>query len=130
VCSLYPTALDLAQQANASSFTILPSRSGVMRTWDQRIVLDVSAERWQLWCCDTAVRSHVDGMHIICGLSPAKACCALQVFTEHMVTLSLSGYMFFGSALAVSDRVLHVRLLAHPALAARCCLVPSFIVAQ
>lgn len=32
-----------------------------------------------------------------------------QVFTEHMVTLSLSGYMFFGSALAVSDRVLHVR---------------------
>jgi hypothetical protein len=35
----------------------------------------------------------------------------IQVFTEHMVTLSLSGYMFFGSALAVSDRVLHVRLM-------------------
>ena len=39
-----------------------------------------------------------------------------QVFTEHMVTLSLSGYMFFGSALAVSDRVLHVRTLVHTAL--------------
>jgi hypothetical protein len=43
-----------------------------------------------------------------------------------MVTLSLSGYMFFGSALAVSDRVLHVRFLLHAVLAAivqRACLV-------
>ena len=42
-----------------------------------------------------------------------------------MVTLSLSGYMFFGSALAVSDRVLHVRVLRYAALAAfsqRACL--------
>lgn len=28
-------------QANMAAFTIQPSRSGVMRTWDQRIILDV-----------------------------------------------------------------------------------------
>jgi hypothetical protein len=56
----------------------------------------------------------------------AKRAVLSQVFTEHMVTLSLSGYMFFGSALAVSDRVLHVRLLSYAALAAfaqRACMV-------
>ena len=35
-----------------------------------------------------------------------------------MVTLSLSGYMFFGSALAVSDKVLHVRFLLNAVLVA------------
>jgi len=28
-------------QAHLSDFSIVPSRSGVMRTWDQRIILDV-----------------------------------------------------------------------------------------
>jgi hypothetical protein len=67
-------------------------------------------------------------MHLMCRSCRwfrQAGCFSSQVFTEHMVTLSLSGYMFFGSALAVSDRVLHVRLLSYAALAAfaqRACL--------
>ena len=58
-------------QAHVSDFSLLPSRSGVMRPYDQRIVLDV--------------------------------------LTKHMVVISVSGFLFFGSSLAVSDKVLSVR---------------------
>ena len=88
-----------------------------MRTLDQRIVLDVRAVQPRMCCWIIAhctarnqFASHVDAF--------AKHAVLLQVFTEHMVTLSLSGYMFFGSALAVSDRVLHVRFLLYAVLAA------------
>ncbi len=36
-----PTAGLACAQAHLEAFTIVPSRSGVMRTWDQRIILDV-----------------------------------------------------------------------------------------
>ncbi len=32
----------------------------------------------------------------------------MQVLSAHMVSLSVSGYLFFGSSLAVSDKVLNV----------------------
>lgn len=45
-----------------------------MRTWDQRIILDV--------------------------------------FSNNMIAVSLSGYLFFGSAIAVSDKLIAVRTAA------------------
>jgi len=45
-----------------------------MRTWDQRIILDV--------------------------------------FSNHMIAVSLSGYLFFGSAIAVSDKLIGVRIFS------------------
>eukprot|EP00208_Stichococcus_sp_RCC1054_P002786 CAMPEP_0206138434 /NCGR_PEP_ID=MMETSP1473-20131121/3325_1 /ASSEMBLY_ACC=CAM_ASM_001109 /TAXON_ID=1461547 /ORGANISM="Stichococcus sp, Strain RCC1054" /LENGTH=727 /DNA_ID=CAMNT_0053531873 /DNA_START=75 /DNA_END=2255 /DNA_ORIENTATION=- len=57
-------------QAHVASFAVVPSRSGVMRTFDQGLCLDV--------------------------------------LSAHMVSLSVSGYLFFGSSLAISDKVLNV----------------------
>lgn len=57
-------------QGHVESFTLLPSRSGVMRPYD----------------------------HGIC----------LEILGAHMVSLSVSGYLFFGSSLAISDKVFKV----------------------
>lgn len=54
---------------------LIPSRSGSMRTWDQRIILDV--------------------------------------FSTNTITVALSGYLFFGSAIAVSDKLVAVRTTQH-----------------
>ena len=58
----------------------MPSRSGSMRTWDQRIILDV--------------------------------------FSNHMIAVSLTGYLFFGSAIAVSDKLIGVLTAQYPTVAA------------
>lgn len=51
-------------------FTVVPTRSGTVRPWDQRVVLDLLCNR--------------------------------------VVAVNLSGYIFFGSSLAISDKVIQV----------------------
>ena len=58
-------------QAQTLDVKVVPIRSGSMRTWDQRIILDV--------------------------------------FSNNTVSVALSGYLFFGSAIAVSDKLVAVR---------------------
>ncbi|KAK9824383.1 hypothetical protein WJX72_009880 [[Myrmecia] bisecta] len=60
----------LYAQVNVMAFTVVPSRSGAVRTFEQRTVL--------------------------------------ELFASRCVAVSLSGYIFFGSALSVSEKVLEV----------------------
>ena len=61
----------MATQAQTLDLKLVPSRSGSMRTWDQRVILDV--------------------------------------FSNNMVAIAPAGYLFFGSAIAVSDKLIAVR---------------------
>ena len=65
----------LAVQVLVTAFTVVPSRSGAVRTFEQRTVL--------------------------------------EQFNPRCVAVSLSGYIFFGSSVKISDKVMevcHVRL--------------------
>ena len=55
-----------------TAFTVVPSRSGAVRTFEQRSVL--------------------------------------EQFNSRCVAVSLSGYIFFGSSVKISDKVMEVRL--------------------
>lgn len=60
-------------QVLVTAFTVVPSRSGAVRTFEQRTVL--------------------------------------EQFNPRCVAVSLSGYIFFGSSVKISDKVLEVRCL-------------------
>lgn len=60
-------------QVLVTAFTVVPSRSGAVRTFEQRTVL--------------------------------------EQFNPRCVAVSLSGYIFFGSSVKISDKVLEVRHL-------------------
>ena len=57
-------------QVLVTAFTVVPSRSGAVRTFEQRAVL--------------------------------------EQFNPRCVAVSLSGYIFFGSSVAISDKVMEV----------------------
>lgn len=61
----------LHMQVLVTAFTVVPSRSGAVRTFEQRAVL--------------------------------------EQFNPRCVAVSLSGYIFFGSSVAISDKVMEVR---------------------
>lgn len=58
-----------------TAFTVVPSRSGAVRTFEQRAVL--------------------------------------EQFNARCVAVSLSGYIFFGSSVSISDKVMEVRFAEH-----------------
>lgn len=58
----------MLRQVHVSAFTVVPSRSGVVRPFSERSVL--------------------------------------EVFMARMAALSLSGYIFFGSSVSISEKVL------------------------
>ncbi len=60
-------------QVLVTAFTVVPSRSGAVRTFEQRTVL--------------------------------------EQFNPRCVAVSLSGYIFFGSSVKISDKVLEVNAL-------------------
>lgn len=61
----------ISMQVLVTAFTVVPSRSGAVRTFEQRTVL--------------------------------------EQFNPRCVAVSLSGYIFFGSSVKISDKVLEVR---------------------
>ena len=62
-----------AVQVLVTAFTVVPSRSGAVRTFEQRTVL--------------------------------------EQFNPRCVAVSLSGYIFFGSSVKISDKVMEVTLV-------------------
>lgn len=74
-CLLHAQGLRHCAQVLVTAFTVVPSRSGAVRTFEQRTVL--------------------------------------EQFNPRCVAVSLSGYIFFGSSVKISDKVLEVNALCH-----------------
>lgn len=72
----YDDQLCCGLQVLVTAFTVVPSRSGAVRTFEQRTVL--------------------------------------EQFNPRCVAVSLSGYIFFGSSVKISDKVMEVRRVLSP----------------
>jgi MFS superfamily sulfate permease-like transporter len=100
LCSMAAFAFEYSK-LSVTCFDVAASRSSFMRTYHQRYVLDVSwsAAPWLhliVLCALGRSLRRIDRLHLL----------PLQQLSSNMVAVSLSGYVFFGSATSVLEKAI------------------------